>query len=259
MISYPNCKINLGLNVVRRRPDGYHDLETIFLPAPLHDILQIEEATHFSFTQDGLTLDSGTEENLVVKAYRLMQRHTGIGNVAIHLTKKIPFGAGLGGGSSDATFTLCMLDKIFQLNLGKARLKEMASELGADCTFFVDNVPAYATGVGNILTPLGFNPIEGFELRIEKPEGETVSTSEAYRGVTQKNNSHIPLPKAVKEKPELWRQMIINDFEASVFPNHPRIAQLKQQFYDQGAIYASMTGSGAAVFGIFDSNKQPTI
>ena len=257
MKSHPNCKINFGLHVVRKREDGYHDLETIFLPAPLHDTLEIEKSESFRFMQDGITIDGDIEDNLVVKAYRLMQRETGIGNVNIHLTKAIPFGAGLGGGSSDAAFTLKMLDDIFELHLGRERLIGMASILGADCAFFIDNVPSYATGIGDKLTPLGFNPIEGMELRIEKPEGENVSTAEAYRGVTprmgngERRTETLNLVKAAAERPERWRELIVNDFEKSVFVNHPWIAQLKQRFYDDGAIYASMTGSGAAVFGLF--------
>ena len=268
MICYPNCKINFGLHVVRKREDGYHDLETIFLPAPLHDTLVIEKSDTFRFSQDGISIDGNPEDNLVVKAYRLMQKEAGIGNVDIRLTKAIPFGAGLGGGSSDAAFTLRMLDELFGLRFGREKLIDMASRLGADCAFFIDNVPAYATGIGDNLTPLGFNPIEGMELRIEKPEGETVSTAEAYRGVRPRESKYergmenMPrrdeashsaalLVEAAKEQPERWKELIVNDFEESVFANHPRIAQLKQRYYDEGAVYASMTGSGAAVFGLW--------
>lgn len=257
MISHPNCKINFGLHVVRKRDDGYHDLETIFLPAPLHDTLEIEKSEAFQFTQDGIALDSGAEDNLVVKAYRLMQQETGIGNVSIHLTKAIPFGAGLGGGSSDAAFTLKMLNELFELHLDREKLIQMSAHLGADCAFFIDNVPTYATGIGDILEPLGFNPLEGLELRIEIPEGEAVSTAEAYRGLGMEcrerrtGNGQVSLTDAAKEPWERWKKLIVNDFEKSVFVNHPRIAQLKQQFYDEGAVYASMTGSGAAVYGIW--------
>lgn len=268
MITHPNCKINFGLHVVRKRADGYHDLETIFLPAPLCDTLEIEKDDEFHFSQDGIAIEGSAEDNLVVKAYRMMQRECGIGNVSIHLTKTIPFGAGLGGGSSDAAFTLRMLDEIFELHLGREKLISMASRLGADCAFFIDNVPAYAIGIGDKLTPLGFNPLDGMELRIEKPDGETVSTAEAYRGVTpreskgknridgmplQAESTHNAalLVEAAKENPEKWKELIVNDFEQSVFVNHPRIAQLKQRFYDEGAVYASMTGSGAAVFGVW--------
>lgn len=242
--------------MVGRRNDGYHDLETIFLPAPLYDTLEIEKSTDFSFSQEGIAIGGEMEDNLVVKAFRMMQREAGIGNVAICLTKKIPFGAGLGGGSSDAAFTLKMLDEMFELHLERERLVAMAARLGADCAFFIDNVPAYATGIGDVLTPLGFNPIEGMELRIEKPEGESVSTAEAYRGIDKKeghinNRKRVLLTDAAKEPSEKWKELIVNDFEESVFVGHPRIAALKQRFYDEGAIYASMTGSGAAVFGLW--------
>lgn len=259
MISFPNCKINLGLHVMRRREDGYHDLETIFLPAPLHDTLEISKSDEFRFFQDGISLEGGVEDNLVVKAYRMMKRELGIGDVTIHLTKSIPFGAGLGGGSSDAAFTLRMLDELFDLQLGRERLIGMASRLGADCAFFIDNKPAYATGIGDNLTLLDFNPIDGLELRIEKPEGETVSTAEAYRGIItrEKRDKYTPvlLTEAVKSNPYEWKNIIVNDFEETVFVNHPRIAELKQRFYDEGALYASMTGSGAAVFGIWEKTK----
>lgn len=266
MITYPNCKINFGLHVVGKREDGYHDLETIFLPAPLHDVLEIEPSDEFRFVQDGIAIEGRAEDNLVVKAYRLMQRETGIGGVTIRLTKKIPFGAGLGGGSSDAAFTLKMLDELFGLRLGSERLKGLASRLGADCAFFIDNVPSYATGIGDILTPLGFNPIEGMTLRIEKPEGENVSTAEAYRGLKVEGKEPATgaadragreqrelLTEAAKEKPERWRGLIVNDFEKSVFAGHPRIAELKERFYDEGAVFALMTGSGAAVFGVWEA------
>lgn len=264
MISHPNCKINFGLHVVRKREDGYHDLETIFLPAPLHDTLEIEKSDVFRFSQDGIAIGGNIEDNLVVKAYRLMQHETGIGNITINLTKAIPFGAGLGGGSSDAAFTLRMLNELFELRLEREQLIGMAARLGADCAFFIDNVPSYATGIGDKLTPLGFNPIEGMELRIEKPEGETVSTAEAYRGIDDsekdtmeslntrnENGKRVVLTEAAREAPQRWRELIVNDFESSVFVNHPRIAQLKQRFYDEGAVYASMTGSGAAVYGLW--------
>ena len=259
MITYPNCKINFGLHVVGKREDGYHDLETIFLPAPLSDTLEIEKSEEFRFAQDGIAIEGGAEDNLVVKAYRLMQRETGIGAVTIRLTKKIPFGAGLGGGSSDAAFTLKMLDELFDLQLGSARLKGLASQLGADCAFFIDNVPSYATGIGDILTPLGFNPIEGMKLRIEKPEGESVSTAEAYRGlgtergIAADRERRVLLTEAAKERPERWRELIVNDFEKSVFAGHPRIAEMKERFYDEGAVFAQMTGSGAAVFGVWEA------
>lgn len=247
------------MHVVRRREDGYHDLETIFLPAPLHDTLEIVKSEEFRFSQDGIVLDSGVEDNLVVRAYRLMQREKGVGNVDVRLTKAIPFGAGLGGGSSDAAFTLRMLNELFELNMSRDQLCGMASSLGADCAFFIDNEPAYATGIGDRLMPLGFNPIEGMKLRIEKPEGENVSTAEAYRGVTPRAKREgvvtTVLTEAVKESPTRWKGLIVNDFEESVFPQHPRIADLKQRFYDQGAVYASMTGSGAAVFGLWPSSQ----
>ena len=278
MITYPNCKINLGLHVVGKRPDGYHDLETIFLPVhTLHDELEITiinpslsssgEAQAPRMQQDGIALDNAPEDNLCMKAWRLLHEEFDIPAVNIRLKKGIPFGAGLGSGSSDAAFTLKMLNEMFALNLSNSQLEQRAAKLGADCAFFIQNRPAYATGIGDRLENFEFR-ISNFEIKIEIPDGEHVSTKEAYSGLhlTEKtetdrirNNSvnsvrttpQIDLREAVKRPVEEWRSLIVNDFEASVFPSHPAIAALKEDMYKSGALYASMTGSGAAVFGIF--------
>ena len=252
MISFPNCKLNLGLHVVGRRPDGYHDLETIFLPvSDLHDELEIVEGP-LAMLQDGIRLDNTPEDNLCMKAWQLLHEEFGIPTASIKLKKGIPFGAGLGGGSSDAAFTLKMLNKTFTLGLTDSQLEQRAARLGADCAFFVRNRPAYATGIGNILNPIELD-LSNYRIAIEIPNEEHVSTKEAYSGLNHNLfGTHRPdLREAVKQPIECWRDLIVNDFEASVFPTHPTIAALKDDMYRRGALYASMTGSGAAVFGIF--------
>lgn len=254
MITYPNCKINLGLHVVGKRPDGYHDLETIFVPVTdMCDELEIVEGP-LSMSQDGIALDNAPEDNLCMKAWQLLNDEFGIPAVSIRLKKNIPFGAGLGGGSSDAAFTLKMLNDMFALGLSDSQLEQRAARLGADCAFFIQNRPAYATGIGDRLEPIDFNIQDSkFSIHIEIPEGVHVSTKEAYTGLNRElfGTQRPDLREAVKQPIERWRDLIVNDFETSIFPAHPAIAALKEEMYHRGALYASMTGSGAAVFGIF--------
>ena len=253
MITYPNCKINLGLHVVGKRPDGYHDLETIFLPVTdMCDELEIVEGP-LEMRQDGITLDNAPDDNLCMKAWQLMHKEFDIPAVSIRLKKNIPFGAGLGGGSSDAAFTLKMLNEMFSLGLSATDLEQRAARLGADCAFFIQNRPAYATGIGDVLEPIEIETSK-LKIEIEIPVGEHVSTKEAYAGLGERlkvKGERCDLREIVKKPVEEWRGLIVNDFEASVFPAHPAIAQLKEEMYRRGAVYASMTGSGAAVFGIF--------
>ncbi len=254
MTTYPNCKINLGLHVVGKRPDGYHDLETIFLPVDsLRDTLEIIEAP-LSMQQDGITLDNAPEDNLCMKAWTLLHEELGIPTVSIRLKKGIPFGAGLGGGSADAAFTLKMLNEMFSIGLNDNQLEQFAARLGADCAFFIKNQPAYATGIGAQLEPIEWKvESEKWKVFIEIPEGEHVSTKEAYSGLKRDlfGTARPDLRESIKRPIEEWKSLIVNDFEASVFPSHPAIAALKENMYARGALYASMTGSGAAVFGIF--------
>lgn len=257
MITHPNCKINLGLHVVGKRPDGYHDLETIFLPViEMCDELEIVEGP-LEMCQDGIVLDNAPDDNLCMKAWRLMHDEFDIPPASIRLRKNIPFGAGLGGGSSDAAFTLKMLNEMFALGLNDSQLEQRAARIGADCAFFVQNRPAYATGIGDRLEPLEIENLK-LKIEIEIPEGEHVSTKEAYAGLKKElfGTERPNLREAVKLPVEEWRKLIVNDFEASVFPAHPAIAELKQDMYRRGAVYASMTGSGAAVFGIFKMKSE---
>lgn len=274
MITYPNCKINLGLHVVGERPDGYHDLETIFVPVmdlrdeleilplntPLSQPLAVDsspsvgEQLKSTLEQDGIMLDNAPDDNLCMKAWRLLHEEFDIPAVSIRLKKNIPFGAGLGGGSSDAAFTFKMLNDMFSLELSDSDLERRAAQLGADCAFFVRNQTAYATGIGDQLEPIELR-MKNEELRIviEIPDGEHVSTKEAYGGLHRDlfGTRRPDLRKVVKKPIEEWQNLIVNDFETSVFPSHPAIAALKDDMYRRGALYASMTGSGAAVFGIF--------
>lgn len=253
MTTYPNCKINLGLHVVGKRADGYHNLETIFIPVhELHDELEITESASGECTmvQEGIVLDNAPGDNLCMKAWKLLHEEYGIPAVNILLNKHIPFGAGLGGGSADASFTLKMLNEMFSLGLSTEKLESYAARLGADCAFFIGNTAAYATGIGDRLEPLDID-LSDYRIQIETPEGEHISTREAYAGIRLTDTPRPDLRKVAREPIQQWQELIVNDFELSVFPQHPAIAALKEDLYRRGAIYASMTGSGAAVYGIF--------
>ena len=248
MICYPTPKINIGLNVLRKREDGYHDLDTLFYPVDaFRDELEIEKADKFSIRIDGADWDP--QSDLTAKAWRLLAGECGIGPVSIRVRKGIPVGAGLGGGSSDCAFALKMLNELFGLGFSVERLEELAGRLGADCAFFIRNIPQWGSGKGEILTPAEID-LSDYQIRIAIPEGVHVSTAEAYGGITPAQPS-VPLRRALELPVREWRGKVVNDFEASVFPKHPEIAVLKNKLYADGAIYASMTGSGAAVFGIF--------
>ena len=249
MILYPNCKINLGLNVVAKRQDGYHDLETIFVPVPLCDILEMEPSDAFSFSQDGIALDNAPEDNLCVKAYRLMQsRFPDMPAVRMRLEKHIPFGAGLGGGSSDAAFVMRGLRTLFSLPVEDDELAALSARIGADCPFFIYNRPAFATGIGDQLQPIDLD-LGQYLFVLVKPD-DYVSTREAYSGIVP-TPSQVDLREAILRPIAEWKSLIRNDFERSVFPLHPTIAQAKEKLYAMGALYASMTGSGAALFALF--------
>ena len=267
MILYPNCKINLGLRVIRKRPDGYHDLETVFVPIyGLHDELEVTSVQHsairnqISFEQEGIAVDCPAENNLIVKCYRQMRaKYPQIGDVTVRFKKNIPFGAGLGGGSSDAAHMAIALNELFELGLSKAQLAEEVKPLGADCPFFVYNTPCYAEGIGDLLTPVELD-LEGIRIVMIKPE-EGVSTKEAYSGITR----HPEVAGQIKSvlcqaKPVCTlsgeADPFVNDFEATVFPLHPQIAAIKKRLLDAGAFYASMSGSGSTVFGLFKNDPE---
>lgn len=253
MITFPNCKINLGLNIVARRDDGYHLLETAFYPVPLTDVLEIVPAAGGATTLTcyGRPVDCPPEKNLVMKAYRLLESRYNLPPVDIHLTKIIPDGAGLGGGSADAAFTLRVLNDMFDLRLDNAALAALALTLGADCPFFIYNTPMMAGGIGDVLAPLSLS-LAGKTLLLVKPE-RSVATARAYAGVTPRPAERSLADDLAKPVGQ-WRETIKNDFEQSVFSELPELADIKRALYDNGAVYAAMSGSGSALFGIFDSD-----
>ena len=253
MISFPNAKINLGLNVVGVRSDGYHNLETVFYPISLCDALEIVPAKRLSLTTLGLPVEGDWEKNLVVRAFRLLQDDFGIPEVAIVLQKNIPMGAGLGGGSSDAAFMLKMLNEQFALHLTNEQLEQYASQLGADCAFFVQNKPVFAEGIGNEFSPISLS-LKGWHVVLIKPDTH-ISTAEAYRGV-KCVAPDVRLREALQRPMAAWKDCVRNDFEASVFPLHPELGEIKQWLYDSGAVYAAMSGSGSTIYGIFQSDAQ---
>ncbi len=257
MIRFPNAKINLGLHVTARREDGYHDLETIFYPIGMKDALEIIPLTDGSATdeepyrlfQSGITLQGSQEENLVVKAWRLIAAEKQLPPVEIHLLKTIPFGAGLGGGSSDAATMLQLLNDTFSLGYSDSELTARATRLGADCAFFIQNRPALATGIGDILEPVALD-LSGMTLVVVKPD-VWVSTAEAY-AMIRPHQPAMSLREVIALPVSDWKERMKNDFEAPVFKKYPEIWHLKQQLYDHGALYASMSGSGSAVYGLFE-------
>lgn len=249
MIVYPNCKINLGLNVVSRRPDGFHDIESIFYPVPCCDMLEIIPADKDDFVVDGIAINCAVSENLCYKAYRLIKNQYDIPQISLYLYKKIPFGAGLGGGSSDGAFTLSALNELFFLDINEKTLTGMASMLGSDCAFFIQNKPAYITGTGTEISELSFS-LKGYYIVIIKPD-IIISTKDAYRMITPKK-PQTSLLEIIKRPLSDWKEHLVNDFESSLFMKHPEIGTIKNLLYEKGAVYASMSGSGSSVYGLFD-------
>ena len=261
---FPNCKINIGLRVVRKREDGYHDLETIFYPVyGLHDELEVDVVPdgQLSFIQEGLAVDCSAEDNLIVKCYRRMRAsYPQIGDVRIRFKKNIPFGAGLGGGSSDAAHMAIALNELFALGLTKEQLAAEVRPLGADCPFFIYNSPCYAEGIGDVLTPVALD-LSGMRLMMVKPKCG-VSTKEAYSGIIRHPEAANAIIEKVQSNSNLkelltsYPSIFINDFEQSVFPLHPSIAAIKKRLQDANALYACMSGSGSTVFGLFEDDSE---
>ncbi len=250
MVSFPPCKINLGLHVLSKRADGYHNLETCFYPIPLTDILEIIYADTFSFHASGNNIPGKSDDNLCIRAYELLEKDFSLPPVEIHLHKVIPTGAGLGGGSSDAAYTLRLLHTVFELGLSSTQLINYARQVGSDCAFFIEDDVKLGTGRGEILESMHIS-LKGKYLVLLKPDVH-VSTAEAYQGIVPSTPK-----RSVKEVLETtpiseWRNFVKNDFEESVFKKYPIITRYKKSLYDAGAVYASMSGSGSSVFGIFD-------
>ena len=277
MTVFPNVKLNLGLRVLGKRPDGYHELESLFIPCDaFRDELSIVPAPEFSIEIDGPCYRGwDPSEDLTARAWRLLRDEFGIDPVRIELRKNSPVGAGLGGGSADGAFALCAMNDIFSLGLSDAALADLAARLGSDCPFFIYNRPMLVSGRGDVLEPFDID-LSPFRIEVAVPEGVAVSTKEAYAGLDEEIPSPaaqvrddsgvitvIPsgptvIPSEAKESlpsilrhPATWHSALVNDFERSIFPHHPEIAALKEEFYRRGAIYAAMSGSGSAVFALF--------
>lgn len=249
-----NCKINIGLDILRKRCDGYHELATVLYPVyGLHDTVHAEKTdrTGLDFTSEGIVIDCPAEKNICVKAFELMRVRYGVDGLRMHLDKRVPFGAGLGGGSSDGTAVIMAINALFDLGLTESELTGIAAELGSDTAFFVRNTPQLCTGRGEIMSPVNID-IHGMTLVIAKP-AEGVSTREAYAGVVPHIPSE-PIERRISRPVSSWKGSVVNDFEGHIFRAHPQIAALKDAFYKQGAIYASMSGSGSAVYGLFDGD-----
>ena len=257
MIIYPNAKINLGLNVVEKRKDGYHNLETVFYPIPLQDALEIKTLETgrvpeygYELKVTGTILDGTPDDNLIVKAYKLLKADFDLPPVSLYLYKHIPTGAGLGGGSSDAAFVIKCLNEKFSLGLTDEAMESYAVRLGADCAFFIKDKPVFATGIGNEFHAIDLS-LAGKTMVLVKPD-VFVSTRDAYSNVVPQHPK-ASLPELLKRPIEEWKDTVVNDFEQSVFPKYPEIAAIKDKLYDLGAVYASMSGSGSSVYGIFNS------
>lgn len=261
MVLFPNCKINLGLNIVHKREDGYHNLETVFYPVGWKDALELisdHNATNnrVSFTNSGLAIEGKSEHNLCVKAYRLLQNDfPQLPPVQIHLHKAIPMGAGLGGGSADGAFTLKLLNEKFALDLSSEQLTSYALQLGSDCPFFIHNQPAFATGRGEVLHPVDLD-LRAYKFVLINP-GIHITTASAFSQIHPKP-AVIPITDIIRKPIQEWKHLLVNDFEAPVSKQYPVIADIKEQLYRNGAIYASMTGSGSTLYGIFPANHNFT-
>lgn len=253
MINFPNAKINIGLNITARRSDGYHNLETVFYPIKLNDVLEVIPGDELAFTSSGIDIPGRVEDNLCVKAYHLIKQDHDMPPIKIHLHKHIPIGAGLGGGSADAGFFIKLLNQVFDLNLSVDAMEAYARQLGADCAFFIQNKPTFAFGKGDEFQPVQLD-LSGYHIALVMPPVH-VSTAEAYRGVKP-----APAKTSLKDLIKLpiaeWRNHIKNDFEEHIFKAHPEIRGVKAALYQAGALYACMSGSGASVFGIFDQKPD---
>ena len=254
MIAFPCCKINLGLHVINKREDGFHNLETIFYPVQWFDMLEIVVDNESSrgevkFISDGLTIEGNADNNLVIKAYKLLHQDYDLPAVKVFLYKKIPMGAGLGGGSSDAAYALILLNDLFSLQLKKIELEKYASQLGSDCAYFINRGAQFARGRGEILEPINLN-LKNYFLCLINPDVH-VSTAQAFSGVKKRGDSSSSLIELIHLPMNDWKNVVQNDFEESVFKIYPELANIKSKLYDLGAEYAAMSGSGSTILGLF--------
>lgn len=250
MIVFPNAKINLGLNVLRRRADGYHEIETCFYPVPWKESLEAIPAKDFSYTYSGIIIpDDG--KNIVAKAYEALQSEFDLPPVHVHLHKAIPIGAGLGGGSADGAFALKLFSELFNLQLSDSALEIYASKLGADCAFFIKNLPALASGIGEKLELIP-SFLQGKRIILAYPDLH-ISTKEAYGSIAPKVPP-MSIRRIIESTPLVeWKDLLVNDFEAPLFKKYPVMGEIKDLLYQHGAVYASMSGSGSTVYGIFNA------
>jgi 4-diphosphocytidyl-2-C-methyl-D-erythritol kinase len=257
MIAFPNAKINLGLYIVSKRPDGFHDLETLFYPLPLYDVLEIVSAETTCLISSGLDFPDRTTDNLILRAYRLLkEKYPQIGPLDIHLHKAIPIGAGLGGGSADAAGSLQLINDFFDLDIPSEKLADYALELGSDCPFFMQASPCYATGRGEILEPVPLD-LSGYSFLLIHPEIH-VNTAWAFSVILPATAKH-DLRKSILQPISGWRTTVFNTFENSVFGAYPLLGEIKEKLYAAGALYASMTGSGSTLYGIFPKGELPEL
>ena len=263
MLTFPCAKINLGLNITSEREDGYHNLETVFFPVPITDALEVK-LMHNDFPSyepcdlkiTGNAVDCDEQNNLVVKAYKLLAQDFSFPRVHTHLVKRIPMQAGLGGGSADGAFMIRLLDERFRLNMGIAEMERYASRLGSDCAFFITAEPSFGTGRGEVLEPVQIveNNLQAFYIVIVKP-AVAVSTREAFKQIVCRQPEHC-CRDIIRQPVETWKAMLANDFEVPAFKQRPELAAIKQQLYNLGAVYAQMSGSGSAFFGLFRREPQ---
>lgn len=254
MIVFPNIKINLGLNITEKRPDGYHNIETVFYPVNWHDELEINALQQaeepYNLTMKGFPIEGSADSNLVIKAYKLLKnKYPQLPAVDLYLFKQVPMGAGLGGGSSDAAFMIKALNEKYNLGMTDEEMCAVASQLGADCAFFVKNTPVFATGIGNEFHPIDLS-LKGYTIVLVKPD-VFVSTKEAY-SLVKPCKPQISITEIIQKPIAEWKALLKNDFEDSVFTQYPMLAAIKNKLYDLGAIYAAMSGSGSTLFGIFN-------
>ncbi|MDD3740814.1 MAG: 4-(cytidine 5'-diphospho)-2-C-methyl-D-erythritol kinase [Bacteroidales bacterium] len=250
MICFPNIKINIGLDIISKREDGYHNIETIFYPVGYNDILEILPSEKFELINKGIKVDCAIEKNLCYKAYKIMEENFNIPPIKIILYKNVPFGTGLGSGSSDAAHTLMLINNVFKLNLSEEKLLEYASQIGADCAFFIKNRPVIASGIGNIFNEILFD-LSGKFLVLCFPDIK-INTANAYKNckprIPEKNLEYL-----ISQPLSQWKNTIKNDFEDTIFKDFPVLMEIKKELYKNGAVYAQMSGSGSAIYGIFES------
>lgn len=250
MITFPSCKINLGLRITEKRSDGFHNLQSCFYPIGWSDVLEVIPAREFSFTHSGLPIPGNSDQNLCVRAYALLKADFDLPPVQMHLHKIVPIGAGLGGGSADAAFTIKLLNEKFSLGLSPSKMESYARLLGSDCAFFIQNRPLYCVEKGDVFAEISVD-LTGYSILLVYPN-LAISTAQAYAGI-HPYTSQTSLAEQLEMPVSDWRECIHNDFEDSLFPQYPILPLIKQQLYDAGAVYASMSGSGSTIYGIFNA------